>query len=283
MAKRKQPHFIGVDLGGTNVRAALVDHDHMIRLKEKSIRSQGTEKEVFEDLCTVIDAVFDNQVKGIGIGVPSLVNPDNGVIFDTTNIPSWKKVPLKKWLEKKYKKPVTIDNDANCFALGEKHFGAGKSCENFVGLITGTGLGAGIISNGKLHSGAYCGAGEFGMLPYRDSILEHYASGQFFRRFNKDGATLAQAAKAGDAQAIRIFNEYGEHLAHAIKIILYTLAPEMIVLGGSVSLSFPFFKTALEESLKDFAYSDVLRNLKIKTSKLKNAAVLGAASLAEES
>ena len=279
---KKQPHFIGVDLGGTNVRAALVDNDHMLNLEEKAIRSQGQQEDVFADLCSVIDAVFDDQVKGIGIGVPSLVNPVTGVIFDTTNIPSWKKVPLKKWLEKKYRRPVSIDNDANCFALGEKHFGVGKTFENFVGLITGTGLGAGIISNGKLHSGVFCGAGEFGMLPYRDSILEHYASGQFFRRFGIDGVQLANDAKSGDREALRIFDEYGVHLGHAIKTILYTLAPEMIVLGGSVSLSYRFFEKALVKSLEEFAYRDVATKLKIKTSKLKNAALLGAASLATQ-
>jgi glucokinase len=223
--------------------------------------------------------VFDKKVHGLGVGVPSLVEQKTGTILDTVNIPSWKKVPLKKRLEKKYRVPVVLDNDANCFALGERHFGQGKTCDNFVGLISGTGLGSGIIARGKLISGKDCGAGEFGMLPYKDSILEHYASGQFFTKFNWEGATLAAEAAAGNAKALEIFSAYGGHLAYAIKCILYTLAPEMIILGGSVSQSFRFYEKALHEGLADFGYPSLSKSLKIKTSKLKDVAVLGAASL----
>ncbi|MGZ3723680.1 MAG: ROK family protein [Bdellovibrionales bacterium] len=272
-------HFIGVDLGGTNVRAGLVSGGKLLKLTAQTIRSQGSEGEVFEDLCAAIDSVFDRRVKGLGVGVPSLVEQKTGTILDTVNIPSWKKVPLKKRLEKKYRVPVFLDNDANCFALGERYFGQGKACDNFVGLITGTGLGSGIIARGKLISGQDCGAGEFGMLPYRDSILEHYASGQFFTKFNWDGATLAAEAAGGNAKALEIFNEYGKHLAYAVKAILYALAPEMIILGGSVSQSYKYYEKSLHEGLADFGYPSLTRKLKIRTSKLKDVAVLGAASL----
>lgn len=270
---------IGVDLGGTNVRAGLVDRGKLKNLAAQTIRSQGSEADVFADLCSAIDSVFDKRVKGIGIGVPSLVDTKSGVIFDTTNIPAWKKVALKRRLEARYKVTVRVDNDANCFALGEKHFGWGRKCENFVGLIIGTGLGAGIISRGQLHSGLDCGAGEFGLIPYQDSIVEHYASGQFFRKFWGDGAALAQEAASGNPKALEIFDQYGRHLAHAVQLVLYSLAPEMIVLGGSVSHSLPYFKKSLEIGLESFAYPRLKKQLVIKTSKLKDVAVLGAASL----
>lgn len=270
---------IGVDLGGTNVRAGLVNQTRILKLQSKHIRSMGSEDEVFEDLCSVIDAVYDGKAKSIGVGVPSLVNIKEGTLFDTTNIPAWKKVPLKRRLERRYKIPVYLNNDANCFALGEKRFGVAKKIDNFVGLVIGTGLGAGIVINGELYSGVHCAAGEFGLTPYRDSILEHYASGQFFRRQDLDGATLAKAAKAGDRDAQAVFDELGRHVAHAIQLILYSLAPEMIVLGGSVSQSLPLFEKSMRESLSDFAYPSILQQLKLKTSKLKEVAVLGAASL----
>lgn len=275
----KTSYTIGVDLGGTNVRAGLVGHGRLLKLEARPIRSQGRKEDVFEDLCAVIAAVMDERATGLGIGAPSLLDPATGIIHDTTNIPSWKKVPLKRWLEKEFKLPVRMDNDANCFALGERHFGHGRAHGNFVGLITGTGLGAGIVSNGKLHSGVHCGAGEFGMIPYRDSILEHYAAGQFFTRFGSDGARLHVDAEEGDPRALRIFAEYGEHLGFAMKTVLYALAPEMIVLGGSVSRSYKFYKDSLRDSLKDFLYPSVLRGLKIKTSSVKHVAVLGAATL----
>lgn len=270
---------VGVDLGGTNVRAGLVNSQRIVKLQSRHIRSMGSEDEVFADLCNVVDAVFDKKVKSIGVGVPSLVNVKEGTLFDTTNIPSWKKVPLKRRLERRYKVPVTLDNDANCFALGEKRFGVAKKVDNFVGLVIGTGLGAGIVIKGELYSGVHCGAGEFGLAPYRDSILEHYASGQFFRRQDLDGATLAKDAKAGSREAQAVFDELGRHVAHAIQLILYSLAPEMIVLGGSVSQSLPLFEKSMRQALSDFAYPSILQQLKLKTSKLKDVAVLGAASL----
>jgi glucokinase len=274
---------IGVDLGGTNVRAGLVDGHRITKLAAQTIRSRGTEEEVFADLCDAIDSVFDKGVRGLGLGVPSLVDVKTGTIHDTTNIPSWKEVPLRKRLQKKYGVPVFINNDANCFALGERYFGHGKKCENFVGLISGTGLGAGIISGGRLHAGVDCGAGEFGWFPYLDATLEKYASGQFFQKLNWDGATLSQEAQAGNEKALEIFQEYGRHLGHSIKMILYAVAPEMIVLGGSVSLSFPFFERTLAEALQDFAYPTLTKRLKLRVSKIKDIAVLGAASLVKES
>jgi glucokinase len=271
--------FIGVDLGGTNVRAGLVSNEKLGKIQAQPIRSKGTADEVFDDLCQVIDAVIDRSVVGIGVGAPTLVNPADGSIRDATNIASWQNVPLKKLLEKRYGVPVRINNDANCFALGEKIFGQGKTSDNFVGLIIGTGLGAGIISRGHLHSGTFCGAGEFGMIPYKDSILEHYASGQFFKKFNTTGEDIFARAQKEDPKALEILNEYGFHLAQAIQIILYSIAPEMIILGGSVSRTHPYFQFALETALKKFVYPDIVKRLKIKTSRLRHTAILGAASL----
>lgn len=273
---------VGVDLGGTNVRAGLVSANKVLSFEGQRVRAHGSKDEVFDDLCKVIDKVFNSKVRGIGLGVPSLVEPEKGIIQDTTNIKSWKMVPLKKLLEKKYKVPVAINNDAKCFALGEKKFGHAKSVDNFVGMIIGTGLGCGIISRGHLVTGAFCGAGEFGIIPYRDSILEHYAGGQFFQKFGTNGAQLHLDAQSGDAKALEIFDEYGQHLAHAFKIVLLALAPEMIVLGGSVSQSFQFFEKSLNEGLQDFAYPFLVDNLKIRVSKVKNVAILGAANLLDD-
>lgn len=272
--------LVGVDLGGTNVRAALVRGTKLVRLDARPIRSRGTKHEVFTDVCASIDAVMQRGVRGIGIGVPSLVEPETGTILDTTNIPSWKRVALRPWLENKYRVPVRIDNDANCLALGERTYGHGRDCDNFVALVIGTGVGAGIISNGRLHSGTSCAAGEFGTMPYRDSIIEKYASGQFFQARGREGAELAAAATRGDATARELYAEYGHHLAHAISLILYALAPERIILGGSVAKSYKHFRAPLRDGLRSFAYPSVVRALDIIVSRTANAAILGAASLA---
>ena len=138
----------------------------------------------------------------------------------------------------------------------------------------------GVIINDKLYNGVFCGAGEVGMLPYKDSIIENYASSFFFSNTYKSSAKeLSNLAKNGNQDAINIFNEFGKHLGEAIKYILYMFAPEAIILGGSISKSFPLFKKSLEMSLKSFAYQEQIKNLKIKVSTQSGLSILGAASL----
>jgi len=271
---------IGVDLGGTNVRCGLVENEKIINLLAKSINSSGTETEVLNDIFLLLDDLVSDDIEGIGIGVPSVVDVVNGIVYDVYNIPSWKSVPIKSILENRYNKPVYVNNDANCFALGEKYFGKAKNYNNIVGLIIGTGLGAGIIINGKLYNGTNCGAGEFGMIPFKDDILEHYCSGYFFKKkYDITGEELYNLAVSKDEFALNVFREYGKNLGEAIKIILYAIDPEIIVIGGSVSKSFNFFKNALIESISDFGYPKSLEKLKIEVSDVANVAILGAVGL----
>lgn len=274
------PAVIGVDLGGTNVRAGLVVEERLADVRSIPIRGQGTEKDVLEDITSAIDAIMKPDVAGIGAGVPSVIDLKTGTVYDVQNIPSWKKVPLKAILEERYRRPVWVNNDANCFAAGEKHFGKLKPYDHAVGLIVGTGLGAGIIANGRLYSGVNCGAGEFGMLPYLDEDLEAYASGQFFERVHGlPGRELAERAGRGEARALEIFAEFGRHVGEAVKAICYAVDPEIIVLGGSVSKSYRLFQTSLWETFQSYAYSLAKERLKIEVSETENIAILGAAAL----
>jgi len=196
------------------------------------------------------------------------------------NIPSWKVVPLKEILETRYKVPVYINNDANCFALGEKYFGKAKSYRSIVGLTIGTGMGSGLIFNGKLYEGINCGAGEFGNIPYLNSNYEHYCSGQFFTEEKSVSAEGAfNLAEKGDKYSLQMFAEYGFHMGQAIKSILYAYDPEIIILGGSLTKSYKYFKSAMFEAIQDFAYRNVLTNLKIEVSELEHSAIYGAAAL----
>jgi glucokinase len=274
------PAVIGVDLGGTNVRAGLVGEERHADVRSIPIRGQGTEKDVLEDITSAIDAIMRPDVAGIGAGVPSVIDLKTGTVYDVQNIPSWKKVPLKAILEERYRRPVWVNNDANCFAAGEKHFGKLKPYDHAVGLIVGTGLGAGIIANGRLYSGVNCGAGEFGMLPYLDEDLEAYASGQFFERVHGlSGRELAERAGRGETRALEIFAEFGRHVGEAVKAICYAVDPEIIVLGGSVSRSYGHFQAALWRAFQSYAYSLAKERLKIEVSETDNIAILGAAAL----
>jgi len=271
---------IGVDLGGTKVQAGRVYKGVVQQTQKISISAQGSEQQVMAEVMKAIEGVFDSDVSGIGVGVPSVVDVENGIVYDVQNIPSWKEVKLKERLEDQFKVPVFVDNDANCFAAGEKFFGKGQDCTNLVALIVGTGMAAGIIIDNQLYHGHNCGAGEFGMIPYLDHHYEYYCSGQYFTRFHAStGEALHTLAIQGDEKALNIFKEFGSHMGNAIIAILYSLDPEVIVLGGSVSKAYPFFKEALWSRLSTFAYHNTVPRLTIKLSDHPDIAVLGAAAL----
>jgi len=274
------PAVVGVDLGGTNVRAGRVVDGRLEEVRSVPVRGRGTAEEVLEDLFGAVDAVMRDDVAGIGAGVPSIIDLATGTVCDVQNIPSWTKVPLKARLEERYRRPAFVNNDANSFAAGEKIYGKLRPYDSAVGLIVGTGLGSGIIANGRLYSGVNCGAGEFGMLPYLDRNFEAYASGQFFERVHGvTGKELAGRAEKGDARALAVFAEFGRHLGEAVKAVCYAVDPEIIVLGGSVSRSYAFFREALWEAFASYAYSIAKDRLKIEVSETENIAVLGAAAL----
>ena len=273
--------IIGVDLGGTNVTVGRIKGMQIEQLEKKNISARHKDEEiVINEVIETIEKVYTNEVEGIGVGVPSLVDSNRGIVYDVQNIPAWKEVNLKDIIENKFEVSAFIENDANCFAAGEKFFGKARTAKNFVGLIIGTGMGAGIFINNHLYTGNNCGAGEFGMLPFRDDIFESYCSGQYFtKNYNVRGEELFRRAKAGNQEARTIFNEFGRNLGVGIIAILYSIDPEMIVLGGSVSKSFEYFKDAMWDQLKGFAYSRVVEKLKIEVSEKSNIAVFGAAGL----
>ncbi|HXS56133.1 MAG TPA: ROK family protein, partial [Hanamia sp.] len=152
-------NILGIDLGGTHVRAGVVSDAHLENIVSVCIPASGTVQEVLEVMYELIDPLINENITAVGIGVPSVVDIEKGIVYDVQNIPSWKEVHLKKLLEDRYHVPVSVNNDANCFALGEKYFGKGKNALSMIGLTIGTGLGAGIIINNKLYAGVNCGAG----------------------------------------------------------------------------------------------------------------------------
>ena len=272
--------LIGIDLGGTNVRAACILDDEIEEMISEPISGKENAELLINQIKGMISNLWNSNIEAIGIGVPSVVDVEKGIVYDVQNIPSWKEVPLKEILEEEFGKPVFINNDANCFTLGEKYFGEAKNYKSVVGLILGTGFGSGLILNNILYSGNNCGAGEVGMLPYKDSIFEHYCSGQFFEiHKNTTGQELFSRAQKGDTEALEAYNEFGAHLGNAVKVVMYAYDPEVIVLGGSVSKAFSFFQESMFKAMEDFAYPNSIRNLKIKTTERESVAVLGAAAL----
>ena len=271
---------IGIDLGGTQVRAGIVNEKNVSGIISVSIPASGTVEEVLEVLYQPVDSLINSSIKAIGIGVPSVVDLEKGIVYDVQNIPSWKEVNLKSLMEDRYHLPVLVNNDANCFALGEKYFGKGQQVHSMIGLSIGTGLGAGIIIHDKLYAGINCGAGEFGEVAYLDHNYEYYASGQFFQNlYGSTGKVVFQKAQQGDEQAIIIFEEFGRHLGNAIKMILCTYDPELIIIGGSIKQAYSFYEKTMWERIRTFTYPKSLDNFKIKISELEGCSVLGAGAL----
>ncbi len=274
------PTVIGVDLGGTKVKAARIQDSAVLEDYQINITAKGSQDDVLNEIRECISQIWTPEVEGIGIGVPSVVDLEKGIVYDVQNIPSWKEVHLGEFLTNHFDVPTVVNNDANCFALGEKYFGKARAYSNVVGVIMGTGMAGGIIINGTLHSGVNCAAGEFGCMPYRDSIYENYCSGQYFmREYGLKGEEVSARAADGDTEALAIYETFGKHVGNAMKSIFYALDPEIIILGGSVSKAFPYFGKSMRETINSNVFQNMAPTFRVELSENDLSYVLGAAAL----
>jgi glucokinase len=274
---------IGVDLGGTNARVGLVDNGTIVRQRSMVLQDKDSLSATLAQLIDLIRPFVESSVNSIGIGVPSVVDIDRGIVYNVANIPSWEEVALRDILEKEFDLPVFVNNDVNCFILGEHQFGLAQGYRSAVGMAIGTGLGSGVVIDNQLYTGSNCGAGEIGLLPYLDKNIESYAAGDFFESVHQTTALEAsQAALLGEPNALKLWDEFGKHFGNAVKVVLYTYDPEVIILGGSIAKAYPFFRTKMFDSMADFAYPVTLRRLKIFQSQNENIALLGAAALVRQ-
>ena len=203
--------ILGVDLGGTNLCIGLVDNDVVVKtVSVPSFNPSATMEETLEYLAEQISNLMSPEVTKIGIGVPSVVDVNKGIVYDAANIPSWKEVHLKAFLEERFGVPADVNNDANCYAMGAYGtYPADAKPETLVTVTLGTGIGIGVVDHGRLICGVNCGAGELGYLDYKDGCLEEYCSRQYFDKLGVKAHEVAAAANEGEAEAIGIFNEFG--------------------------------------------------------------------------
>ncbi|WP_128331309.1 ROK family protein [Apibacter sp. HY039] len=272
---------IGIDIGGTNIRVALVDDSGIIKILKEPCKADQPEDVIVDQVKNMIHEIITPDVVGIGIGVPSTVDVKLGIVYNLNNIPSWKEVHLKEKLEQEFSVPTYVNNDANCFALGHKHYGLAKEYSNIVCIAMGTGLGSGLIFNEELYIGANTAAGEIGCVPYLDSTYEGYCSSHFFKRFHSHTTSfdLFNQAKEGNTEALQIWEEFGKHVGALVSFVLFTYDPQAIVFGGSVSKSFEFFSPSMHKYLEGFLFPKNVEKLVIRLSEVKDISVLGAASL----
>ena len=274
--------IIGVDIGATKIKAGIVSGNKVLKTVKHPTHAKASSKQLLKHITNVIDSLFDKSIKAIGIGAPGLPDLKTGILYEAYNIPAWTKVQIVKVLKKKYRIPIYLNNDANCFALAEKTYGSCKKHKNIVGLTLGTGLGGGIIINNKLYCGSGCGASEFGRIVYLDGELEDYCSGKFFiKKYKIKGEEISKKVRQKNRTAQKACNEYGYHLGKALSIVANALNPEIIIFGGSIIKDYKFFKKPMMKSFKESTYKRIYKTTRVYKSTLKDSAILGAAALTQ--
>jgi len=267
--------YIGVDLGGTNTKIAVVDEKGTI-LTRSMIPTQAMRpaESVVEDIASEAERLKkdveqkDYRIQSLGIGIPGLIDWGRGICLLLPNFPNkWKHIPIKEWLEKKLSLPVAVINDVRAITLAEKRFGAGKKIRSMILMAIGTGIGGGVVLDGNLYIGKDGGAGELGHIIVEPGgikcgcgnrgCLESYASGpaivaQALRALVQQNDTLIRdmvdgdlnrvtpkiivdAALAGDEIAQDIIRKSGFYIGIALSSACVVVNPEMIVIGGGVA------------------------------------------------
>lgn len=270
---------LGIDLGGTNLCIGLVDNGVVRSMTSvPSFDQTFTVDQTLEYLSEQISAILTPEVKKIGIGVPTVVDVEKGIVYDAANIPSWKEVHLKAFLEERFGLPVSVNNDANCYAMGAYGmYPEGERPEILIAVTLGTGIGIGVVDHGRLFCGVNCGAGELGYLDYKEGCLEEYCSKQFFENREIDCHKASDAAYAGDKDAIALFEEFGRHLGYALSILMFAYDPSHIVLGGGIANALPLFEKSMMAYLREnFPFSANVEKLKIDVQTSGTTPIIGA-------
>lgn len=310
---------IGIDVGGTNVKIALVDKSGKIIYSNSvpTYAKMGYEytvnniKQAIKDLMKETNTTAKD-IDGIGFDFPGQVDYKTGVVKLAPNIPGWVNVPIAQMIEEEFHIPTRIDNDVRCAALGEMKFGAGQGYENFVCITVGTGIGSGLVVNGQLVRGASNAAGEIGhiKLQMKDGLicgcgdtgcLEAYASGpsivamaqdyikggkstKFREMAAAEGGEItpymvAKAAEAGDPVAKRIFAIVGEYIGIGLTSVINLLNPEKVIIGGGVAEAGDLLLDPIRKTIKERAMVVAGSAVEIVPAQLGNSAGVIGASM----
>jgi glucokinase len=272
--------YIGVDIGGTSMVAARFSESEMFEKAEVATGAERPAEEIMQSLFQAIRRVMSDEVVGIGIGAPGFMDGETGEILLINNIPSFNGFSVKQAVEKEFKLPVFQSNDANCFALGEAWFGAGKPFKNLVGVTLGTGLGGGIIINRKIYTGLAGGAGELGCFSFKGGIVEDTCSAALFaNKYQRTGLELYEKAKSGDTIALAAFDELGRNIGEMLNTVMFILAPEAFVIGGSIANGWEFLEKPIRKEIDKFPVDLISEKTQLVRARLENAGLYGAAAL----
>ncbi|MEO0246396.1 MAG: ROK family protein [candidate division WOR-3 bacterium] len=287
---------LAVDVGGTNIKFGVVKDGTL-----KEVVTIPTEAELGKDI--VIKKIIDiiraqpSEIKSVGIAIAGLVEHSKGVVFSPPNLPGWTNVKLKEIIVQETRVNAYVLNDANAYALGEWKYGAGHNKENVIAITLGTGVGGGIIANGRLLIGSTHFAGEIGHMVIdplgppcncgQRGCWEAYLGSDYFVKrvksyYNHDNLSLEEyttkflykLAKEGDYKAISLWQEYGEFLGLGLVNLIHIFDPDIIVIGGGIANAFELFIESCLDVLSERVMEFQKRKVQIVKAKLNDAAAL---------
>ena len=300
------------DLGGTHLRGALIEENGHIHSQVKRPTPKSSEPDgVINALVEAVDELKPDgayRVVAASVAVPGTVDKCNKTVVEAPNLSALDNFPLKQALEDRLHLPVLLENDANAAAVGEMWLGAARGARNIICVTLGTGVGGGIILDGKLWRGTYGSAGELGHTsvdPFdgpdckcgNRGCLEMFASATAIVRMTREAlksypettlkddeltaAKVYEAGKQGDRLALEVFKTVGVYLGVGLANLINTLGPEVIVIGGGVANGWSLFESAMREEVLKRAFPALTPVVEIKPAKCgDNAGLLGAAHLA---
>ncbi len=307
-------HIIAVDLGGTQVRAALCDTEGHI-IKRAAVAAQADEgvEAVFTRIVATIRQVMSEQVRCIGVGAPGPLDPWRGIVLESPNLPGMINFPMKARLEAEFRVPTFAGHDANIAALGEHRYGAGRGVAHLIYVTISTGIGGGIIINNQLHlgwrgfagevghqtldaNGPLCNCGNIGCLEVlaagpaieRAAQAALYAGRESKMRalVNDDltqvrGKIIAQAARDGDALAQEIYARTGFYIGLGLINLLHSFDTELFVLGGGVAIhTWDLLYPQITATLNRHAFASMSKGVRIVPAQLgDDVGLLGAVAL----
>jgi glucokinase len=297
-------YAIGIDLGGTNLRVALVSRDGQLIRKTKEPISE----EIVDSIFRTAEDLFSDEIEGIGLGVAGLIDKKSGRVLISPNLHVVERIDFINEIKERFNVPVFLENDANVAALGEKWIGAGRDFSSFVLLTLGTGIGGGIVYNKKLlevsaeighmsinMDGEKCHCGNSGCLESyasarailtkaisilekgRDSLLKEYSSGNIYKLTAED---IYKAALDGDSLARELLRDAGRYLGVGIANIINLMSPDAIILTGGLLGAWDIY---IQEAIKEAsrrAFKELFYKVKIIPSSLMDdAGIIGSAGL----
>lgn len=317
MKSANTKYVIGIDMGGTKILAALVDHNGKILAREKKKVLDHSVNAILNNVVACVDSVCKQagakrqEVAGIGIGAPGTLDFDTGTVIFAPNI-KWRSVPLKALLEKEVNIKTFVDNDVNLGTLGEHTYGVGKGVQDAIGIFIGTGIGGGVIIGGRLFYGFNKTAGEIGHMVLKPDgpkcgcgnrgCLEALASRtaiahRIWRAIQKGKKTvvtsmvkkeseivsgiLAEAVKQKDRVTMKALSKAAQYIGIAVGNLINIINPQMFILGGGVMEALGTFMLPLiRKQAQENSFPHCFKGIKICAAKLgDDAGVLGGAAL----